>query len=48
MMKQRKIKDREVFDYFIDYLLEENNIIIDPKERVIWINQPEGLKEFLK
>ena len=45
---KNKIKNREVFDVIIDYLLEENDIIIDPKERVIWINQPEVLKEFLK
>jgi len=40
-----KIKDREVFDVIIDYLFEKNDVIIDPKERVIWINQPEILKE---
>ena len=43
-----KIKDRKLFDAIINHLLEENDIIIDPKERVIWINQPEVLKEFLK
>ncbi|MFH1420459.1 MAG: hypothetical protein ABIG30_00665 [Candidatus Aenigmatarchaeota archaeon] len=39
----------QTFQVIIDYLLESNKIIIDPRdEKIIWIWDPEGVRRIIE